>query len=105
VTQIGALSGAEIVWKPQINQGLVRFLDPRETATEEDHDRFTDAVMTAILSTGDAFFTGTTWRGRKAMRVSVCNWQTTSEEVDAVCRSIAKVLSNARMMRGRLFRS
>ena len=98
VTQIGALSGAEIVWKPQINQGLVRFLDPRKTATEEDHDCFTDAVMAAILSTGDAFFTGTTWRGRKAMRVSVCNWQTTSEDVDAVCRSIAKVLSNARMI-------
>ena len=39
VTRIGALPNARtMVWEPQINQGLVRFSDPRTGATEEDHD-------------------------------------------------------------------
>ncbi|HEY0431955.1 MAG TPA: aminotransferase class V-fold PLP-dependent enzyme, partial [Pyrinomonadaceae bacterium] len=74
VTGIGELPGAELVWKPVVNQALVRFLDSRAGATEEDHDRRTDEVIAAILKTGEAFFGGTTWRGRRAMRVSVCNW-------------------------------
>jgi len=67
---------------PQINQGLVRFHDPRPGATEEDHDRRTDEVMAAINATGEAFFTGTTWRGQRCMRVSVSSWRTTAEDVD-----------------------
>ena len=45
VTGIGELPGAELMWKPVINQGLVRFLDQRAGATEEDHDRRTDEVI------------------------------------------------------------
>jgi glutamate/tyrosine decarboxylase-like PLP-dependent enzyme len=76
VRTIGSLPGAEIVWTPQINQGLVRFLSPLHEATQLDHDAFTDRIMAKILASGQGFFTGTTWRGRRAMRVSVCNWQT-----------------------------
>jgi len=40
-----------------------------------------------------AFFMGTTWRGRRAMHVSVLNWQTQDSDVeraiDAVRKSIA----------------
>jgi glutamate/tyrosine decarboxylase-like PLP-dependent enzyme len=100
---IGTLPGADILWNPQINQGLVRFLDPNMEANEKDHDRFTEHVIAAILASGDAFFTATTWRDRKAMRVSVCNWQTTSKTVDTVCLSVATVLHEART--SRLFKS
>jgi glutamate/tyrosine decarboxylase-like PLP-dependent enzyme len=96
VMRIGALAGAEVVWEPQINQGLVRFLDPAEWASEEDHDAFTDRIVAEILATGEAFFTGTTWRGRRAMRVSVCNWQTSQEDVERVCRCISEVLATVR---------
>ena len=96
VTRIGALEGAEALWTPQLNQGLnqglIRFLDPRQTATDADHDRFTDQVIAEILLAGDAFFTGTTWRGRRAMRVSVCNWQTSPADVDRVVESVRQVL-------------
>ena len=34
VSGIGALKGAEVLWKPTINQGLVRFLDQRPGATQ-----------------------------------------------------------------------
>jgi glutamate/tyrosine decarboxylase-like PLP-dependent enzyme len=88
VTRIGSLPGAELVWEPQINQGLVRFLDGKAGATDADHDRRTDAVIEAILKSGEAFFGGTTWRGKRCMRVSVCNWQTDDVDVD---RAVAAV--------------
>jgi glutamate/tyrosine decarboxylase-like PLP-dependent enzyme len=96
VTGIGSLEGAEIVWEPQINQGMVRFLDPREGASAAENDAFTDRMMAEILASGDAFFTGTTWRGRRAMRVSVCNWQTSANDVNHVIASVAKTLQAAR---------
>lgn len=92
VMRIGELEGAEVVWEPTINQGLVRFPSPASSATEEDHDRHTDAVIAAILKTGEAFFGGTTWRGRRAMRVSVCNWQTSEADVDRVVAAAAQAI-------------
>lgn len=101
-TSIGALPGAEILWEPTINQGLVRFLDPNIAKTfssglvpaeaEATHDRRTDEVIAAILGTGEAFFGGTTWRGRRAMRISVTNWRTTDADVDRVVNAVASVL-------------
>jgi aromatic-L-amino-acid decarboxylase len=92
VTRMGSLPGAEMLWEPQINQGLVRFHDPRDGATDADHDVFTDRIMAAILASGEAFFTGTTWRGRRAMRVSVCNWQTSAEDIERVVNCVAITL-------------
>ena len=89
VMGIGSLPGAEVLWEPTINQGLVRFLDP---STEQDHDRRTDEVIAAIVAAGEAFFGGTTWRGKRAMRVSVCNWQTSPEDVRRSINSVARVL-------------
>jgi len=95
VTRIGALEGAAMMWEPIINQGLVRFLDARAGAKEEDHDRHTDAVIANILASGEAFVGGATWRGRRVMRVSVSNWQTTGADVErtvaAAARSVATV--------------
>lgn len=82
VEGIGCLPGAEVLWRPSINQGLVRFGD----------DRRTDQVIAAIARTGEAFFTGTTWRGMRAMRVSVCSWQTSEEDVRRTVNAVAKVL-------------
>jgi glutamate/tyrosine decarboxylase-like PLP-dependent enzyme len=96
VMRIGALPGAEILAEPQINQGLVRFLSPTPGASEADHNAFTDSMMEAILASGQAFFTGTTWRGRRAMRVSVCNWQTSQADVDMVCDCVRHILADFR---------
>jgi glutamate/tyrosine decarboxylase-like PLP-dependent enzyme len=99
-TRIGALPGAEVLWEPTINQGLVRFLAQKPDASfsvgrlsaEEEHDRRTDEVIAAILNTGEAFFGGTTWRGKRAMRISVTNWRTTDEDVERVVKAVASVL-------------
>lgn len=103
-TSIGALPGAEVLWEPTINQGLVRFLAQTATSSfsgglppaEAAHDRRTDEVIAAILKTGEAFFGGTTWRGRRAMRISVTNWRTTDAEVDRVVGAVASVLGARR---------
>ena len=93
VTRIGALPNARAVCVPQINQGLVRFHSTMPRATEEDHDRRTDEVMAAINATGEAFFTGTTWKGRRCMRVSVSSWRTTEHDVDRAVAAAERVLS------------
>jgi glutamate/tyrosine decarboxylase-like PLP-dependent enzyme len=80
-TGIGRLPGAELLWEPTINQGLVRFLDPRPGASPADHDRHTERVIAAIVAGGEAFFGPSTWRGKRCMRISVCNWQTSSDDV------------------------
>jgi glutamate/tyrosine decarboxylase-like PLP-dependent enzyme len=95
VSLIGHLRGAEILWEPVINQGLVRFVATSPDASEEDHDRRTDEVIASIVATGEAFFGGTTWRGRRAMRVSVCNWQTSEEDIERSVRAVATVLRQA----------
>lgn len=92
VERIGALPGAEAVIVPQINQGLVRFRAMHGNASEEEHDRRTDAVMAAINAGGEAFFTGTTWHGRRCMRVSVSNWRTTAADVDRAVAAAARAL-------------
>jgi glutamate/tyrosine decarboxylase-like PLP-dependent enzyme len=91
-TRIDALPGAELVCEPRINQGLVRFLDSRSGATERDHDRRTDEIMERILGTGEAFFSGSTWRGKRCMRISVCSWRTDDADVDRTIAAVRHVL-------------
>lgn len=89
-TQIGSLPDAEVVATPVINQGLVRFLSP-----DGNHDKFTDAVIAELQRQGVVWFGGTTWRGMRSMRISVCNWQTdrhdVTQAVDVVRTTITKV--------------
>ena len=92
VARIGALPNARAIRVSQINQGLVRFYNPAPGATEQDHDRRTDAVTAAINATGEAFFTNTTWRGMRCMRVSVSSWRTDQRDVDRAVAAAAAVL-------------
>jgi len=87
-SEIGGMPGAELLSEPILNQGLVRFLDPRGS----DHDRRTDDVIARINRSGEAFFTGTTWRGQRAMRVSVCSWRTSDQDVERTLECVAKAL-------------
>jgi glutamate/tyrosine decarboxylase-like PLP-dependent enzyme len=93
VDRIGELPGAEAIWRPIINQGLVRFRDTRPGATEADHDRRTDKVIEHILDAGEAFFGGVTWRGRRCMRVSVSSWRTADDDVARAVAAVARAIS------------
>ncbi|HZQ00239.1 MAG TPA: aminotransferase class V-fold PLP-dependent enzyme [Reyranella sp.] len=91
VSEIGALPGAEIASMPVINQGLVRF-----SSKTGEHDTFTDRVIRRIQDAGVAFFGGSTWRGMRVMRISVCNWRTTGDDVTATIASVAEALAAER---------
>jgi glutamate/tyrosine decarboxylase-like PLP-dependent enzyme len=79
--------GVEILNEVVLNQVLVRFLDPGG-----DHDARTRAVVKAVQEDGICWLGGTTWQGKAAMRISVSNWSTTTEDVD---RSVAAILHAA----------
>ena len=87
VDGIGTLPGTEVLSPARMNQGLVRFVDEGG-----DHDRRTDAVIEAIRAEGTAWFGGTDWNGRRAMRISVCNHRTTDNDVDVTLEAVARVL-------------
>jgi glutamate/tyrosine decarboxylase-like PLP-dependent enzyme len=91
VTGIGGLAGAEIVARPIINQGLVRFL-----ARDGNHDRQTDDVIRRIQAKGVAWFGGATWRGMRVMRISVCNWTTTERSVDEAVTTVREAITDTR---------
>jgi glutamate/tyrosine decarboxylase-like PLP-dependent enzyme len=90
VAEIGALPGVEVLAEPVLNQGLVRFMDPAG-----DHDRRTEEVIRRIQAAGVAWFGPTTWRGRRAMRISVVSWRTSDGDVDRTVASVRAVLERA----------
>jgi hypothetical protein len=49
-------------------------------------------MIAKINAAGEAFFSGATWRGRRVMRVSVCNWQTTISDVTRTVTNVAQLL-------------
>ena len=56
----------------------------------------------ACRTSGDVWMSGTTWDGRKAIRLSVSNWQTGDEEIDLARRRRSATRSTpARRRRGR----
>jgi glutamate/tyrosine decarboxylase-like PLP-dependent enzyme len=74
---------AEVINDVVFNQVLVRFGDG-------DGDDATDRVIAGIQHDGTCWASGTQWRGRRALRISVSNWATTSEDVE---RSAAAMLA------------
>ena len=54
-----------------------------------DSDERTDEVLRRVQESGRVWMSGTTWDGRKAIRVSVSNWQTGDEEIDLAVEAFA----------------
>lgn len=92
VEESACFDGVEALCLPLINQGLLRFLDENPDATEEDHDRRTEAVVNHIVASGEAFFACTTWKEKRCMRVSVCNWQTDDRAVTRTVEAVRKAV-------------
>ncbi len=92
VSGLGKLPGVEVLRMPTLNQGLVRFPSPSPSATPDDSDCRTRSIIEAINATGEAFFSGSVWRGMQVMRVSVVNWKTSEADVDRVIAAVAAVL-------------
>ncbi|MEV0676105.1 aminotransferase class V-fold PLP-dependent enzyme [Actinosynnema sp. NPDC050436] len=87
VDGLGALPGVEVLARPVINQGLVRFL-----SEDGDHDARTDEVVGRVQRGGEAWFSGTTWNGVRAMRISVVNWRTDERAVERAVKAVRDAL-------------
>ena len=90
VSGIGRLQRTDVLVLPAFNQGLVRFRSGRAGATETDDDAYTDSVIQRVNAGGEAYFGGVTWKGRRVMRISVCNWRAS---VDDIARTVCAVKS------------
>ncbi len=88
--RLGRIDRAEILNDVTLDQVLVRFRARSGTrdADPAADDEITLRVVEAVQASGECWMSGTTWRGRAAMRISVVNWQTTEADVD---RSMAAV--------------
>jgi glutamate/tyrosine decarboxylase-like PLP-dependent enzyme len=96
VSGLARLDRVEVLSPPVINQGLVAFLE----ADGRPSDKWTDRVIAEIAKEGTSFFSGTTWNGRRAMRISVSNWQTSSAEVSRTIAGVKRALQSLRGDRG-----
>jgi len=76
-------AGCEILNDVVLNQVLVSFGTPEQT----------QRTIAAIQEDGTCWCAGTVWKGRTAMRISICNWSTSDEDVE---RSIEAILRAAR---------
>jgi hypothetical protein len=58
-----------------------------------EDDESTDAVVAAVQESGEAWMGGTVWDGRRAIRVSVSNWQTSEDDVARTLAAVASARS------------
>ena len=50
-------------------------------------------MIAAVQRDGTCWMGGTTWRGRRYMRISVSNWSTTEADVDRSVEAIRRLLA------------
>jgi glutamate/tyrosine decarboxylase-like PLP-dependent enzyme len=81
---LGKAPGVEVLTEVVLNQVLVRF---------GNDDELTRAVIAGVQQDGTCWLGGTTWHGLAAMRVSVSNWSTTSEDIEKSAAAILRVWS------------
>jgi aromatic-L-amino-acid decarboxylase len=85
---LSGLPGVEVLNDPvELNQVLVRI---------DDDDATTEATVAGVVAGGAAYVSGTRWARGAAMRISVCNWATTADDVDAAVAAVAEAAEAAR---------
>ncbi len=70
-----------------LNQVLVRF-EPAAGGADD----FTRAVIARVQKDGTCWLGGTQWHGVAAMRISISNWSTTSEDIDRSAEAILRAI-------------
>jgi len=86
--RLSAAPGVSVVNEVVLNQVLVRFERPESSV--EEGDAWTREIISRVQRDGTCWLSGTVWRGRTLMRISVCNWSTAREDVE---RSAAAILT------------
>lgn len=74
-------AGIEVLNEVVLNQAVVAF----------GADATTDAVIAAVQADGRLWAGPTTWRGRRAMRLSVSSWRTTEDDIDRSAEAVIEL--------------
>jgi glutamate/tyrosine decarboxylase-like PLP-dependent enzyme len=82
---LDALDGVQVVNEVVLNQVVVRVGD--EDTTER--------VAQLVQNEGVCWLGATTWRGERLLRISISNWATTEQDVDASVDAIARARAAA----------
>lgn len=88
---LAASGRAEIVNDVVFNQVLVRWLPPDGV----DADAYNDAITDATVADGRTYFSGTTWRGARMMRISVSDHATDEADVDLAVAVLLELADRA----------
>lgn len=80
-----SIPGAEVLNDVVFSQVCVAF----------GSDEASRAVVDRLLADGEAWMTGSTWRGRAVVRISVSNWSTTEGDVRRSLRALDRAASAA----------
>ncbi|MFJ6027448.1 pyridoxal phosphate-dependent decarboxylase family protein [Pseudarthrobacter sp. NPDC092424] len=83
---LARLDGVDVLNDVQYTQVCVAFGD----------DATTRAVTARIIEDGRVWMSGSRWRDREVLRVSVSNWQTGPEEVEAAVDAVRSALAAVR---------
>ncbi|MCD6014726.1 MAG: Pyridoxal-dependent decarboxylase [Solirubrobacterales bacterium] len=78
--------GVEVLNDVALNQVLVRFADS---------DEVTDAVVERVQREGTCWLSGSNFRGRTVMRISIVGWQTTTDDIERSAEAILRSAENA----------
>jgi glutamate/tyrosine decarboxylase-like PLP-dependent enzyme len=81
---LAGLPGCEVIGEVVINQVLFRF----------DDDATTDRVLRHVVDSGEAWLSGTMAGGRRAIRLSVCNWRTTDDDVRRTLEAFRRAVAS-----------
>jgi glutamate/tyrosine decarboxylase-like PLP-dependent enzyme len=84
-SELARIPGCEVLNEVVLNQVLLRF----------ESDAETEAALAGVQRSTAGWMSGTTWRGRRAIRISVCNWATSDADVDATIEAFAATRGTA----------
>jgi glutamate/tyrosine decarboxylase-like PLP-dependent enzyme len=83
---LAAIPGCQLQNDVVINQVLFRF----------DDDQTTDRVLRHVIDSGEAWLSATTVDGRRAIRLSVSNWQTSDTDIDRALHAFRNAVTRRR---------
>ncbi|MEU4161775.1 aminotransferase class V-fold PLP-dependent enzyme [Actinoplanes sp. NPDC026670] len=83
---LARVPGCEVLGPVVINQVLFRFGD----------DATTDRVLRHVVDSGEAWLSGTIAGGRRAIRLSVCNWRTSDDDIQRTLAAFAAAAGSHR---------
>jgi len=83
---LATIPGCRLVNDVVLNQVLFRF----------DDDQTTDRILRHVIDSSEAWLSGTTVDGRRAIRLSVSNWQTSSADIERALDAFRNAVTHQR---------